>query len=501
MRDVTGQGCNLSPPVRDDLPLHDQTGGSTWLPGLLSTMYPGEVDEAALQAGIARARYMLQNAAELAVVKEGANLKVTITNNTGHKLPTGYPEGRRMWINVKFYDASMALISESGAYDTGSGVLSHDPEAKIYEIKPGLDSVTAPLVGVPEGPSFHFVLNNKIFGDNRIPPRGFTNAAYADFGGAPVGYSYADGQYWDDTLYAIPPGAVSAEVTLYYQSTSKEFVEFLRDENTTNTKGQELYDLWNNNGKCPPEIMAQAQVSLLDCSDGDEDGYDAFHAVDCPTGDDCDDSDPDVNPGAEETCDGVDNNCVDGIDEEPLASASCDNGDFCDGVEYCDAASCQAGTPVDCDDGNACTDDSCDEGGDSCENQCNATDPADPCCDNPACTGNPICVGDCVDNDGDGYGDPADPDCTHPELDCNDSNLFVFPGAPEFCDGVDNQCPGDAGYGEVDEGCPSSCTGTAAASTIGASPVYGPHDLGRHMIYLLLPMGAVVLLTIRRRKR
>ena len=45
---------------------------------------------------------------------------------------------------------------------------------------------------------------------------------------------------------------------LYYQSTSKEFVEFLRDENRTNTKGQEMYDLWNNNGKCPPTLMAEA---------------------------------------------------------------------------------------------------------------------------------------------------------------------------------------------------------------------------------------------------
>ena len=42
-------------------------------------------------------------------------------------------------------------------------------------------------------------------------------------------------------------------MTLYYQSTSKEYVEFLRDENTTNTAGQALYDLWTNNGKCPPE--------------------------------------------------------------------------------------------------------------------------------------------------------------------------------------------------------------------------------------------------------
>ncbi|MHC4093376.1 MAG: hypothetical protein ACYSVY_24410, partial [Planctomycetota bacterium] len=205
MRDVTGVGCNFGdPPTRDDLPLHDITGGSTWLPSLLSTLYPGEVNEAALQAGIVRARYMLQNAAEMDLVQEGQSLEVTITNNTGHKLPTGYPEGRRVWINVKFFDAGLTLISESAAYDPATGVLGHDAEAKIYEIEPGLDSITAPLVGVDPGPSFHFVLNNTVYKDNRIPPRGFTNAAYADFGGAPVDYSYADGQYWDETYYAIP---------------------------------------------------------------------------------------------------------------------------------------------------------------------------------------------------------------------------------------------------------------------------------------------------------
>jgi len=273
LRDVTGQGCSFGdPPVRPDLPLHDMTGGSTWLPALLDLIYPGEVNVTALQAGIVRARYMLQNAAELGVEQEGQTLAVTVTNNTGHKLPTGYPEGRRVWINVRFYDDTMTLVGESGAYNAATGALTHDDELKLYEVKPGLDEITAPLVGVPPGPSFHFVLNNKVFKDNRIPPRGFTNAAYADFGGAPVEHSYADGQYWDDTEYAIPPTATSAEVTLYYQSTSKEFVEFLRDENTTNSKGQDLYDLWNNNGKCPPEIMAQVQVPLAPPVPGDCDG-------------------------------------------------------------------------------------------------------------------------------------------------------------------------------------------------------------------------------------
>ncbi len=261
MRDVTGQGCNLSPPVRTDLPLHDMTGGSTWLPSLLSTLYPGEVDETAIQSGILRARYMLQNAAQLDGVEESGQLKVTVTNNTGHKLPTGYPEGRRMWINVKFYNGE-TLVGESAEYDTATGELSHDGDAKIYEVKPGVDENVAPVLGVDPGPTFHFVLNNKIFKDNRIPPRGFTNAAFAQFGGAPVQATYADGQYWDEVYYAIPPLADSATVTLYYQSTSKEFVEFLRDENTTNTKGQEMYDLWNNNDKCPPEEMAQVIVPL-----------------------------------------------------------------------------------------------------------------------------------------------------------------------------------------------------------------------------------------------
>ena len=42
---------------------------------------------------------------------------------------------------------------------------------------------------------------------------------------------------------------------LYYQSTSKEYVEFLRDENITNDWGTTLYDLWFANGKSPPVAM------------------------------------------------------------------------------------------------------------------------------------------------------------------------------------------------------------------------------------------------------
>lgn len=263
MRDVTGYGANNSAfplvPQRDNLPLHDMTGGSTWLPALLPALHPGEVDATAINDGIARARNMLTNALDLSLFQKGDQLKVHIVNRTGHKLPTGYPEGRRVWINVEFYDESHTLIAESGAYDETTGILTPDPALKIYEAKPGIGPALATALSLPGGPSFHFVLNNQIFKDNRIPPQGFTNTAYTIFGGQPVGHTYADGQFWDDTYYDIPPGADHAEVHIYYQSTSKEFIEFLRDENTTDSKGQDMYDLWNNNGKCPPELMAEAE--------------------------------------------------------------------------------------------------------------------------------------------------------------------------------------------------------------------------------------------------
>jgi hypothetical protein len=270
MRDVTGKGCNFpNAPLRDDLPLHDITGGSTWVPQLIAMLYPGEVNAAAIQAGIERARRMLRNAAGLAASQTGARLDVTVTNETGHKLPTGYPEGRRMWLNVRFYNGSGALLKESGEYDAGTGELHHDAEARVYEIDLGLDENLAQITGLPAGPSFHFALNNRVIRDNRIPPRGFTNAAYETFGGSPVGATYADGQYWDDTAYRIPAGATRADVTVYYQSTRRELIEFLRDENRTNGKGQELYDLWNDYGKSPPETMATMSVGLTPPLRGD----------------------------------------------------------------------------------------------------------------------------------------------------------------------------------------------------------------------------------------
>jgi hypothetical protein len=267
LRDVTGKGCNKNnAPVREDLPLHDMTGGNTFVPTLLESAFPGETNLDALNTGIQRALYMLQNAATMMVnaVAEGDShvVHVHVINETGHKLPSGYPEGRRMWLHVQAYDSGGELLYESGAYDSLTATLFSDPDIKIYEIKPGISSTLAPVVNLPPGPSFHFVLNDTVYKDNRIPPRGFTNAAFAAIQSPPIGYSYSDSQYWDDTLYQVPSGTDRVDVTLYYQTTSKEYIEFLRDENVTDTWGETMYTLWEAHGMSPPVTMATAAYDM-----------------------------------------------------------------------------------------------------------------------------------------------------------------------------------------------------------------------------------------------
>jgi hypothetical protein len=271
-KDTVGAGCNEpGAPTRSDLPLHDFTGGNYFVPDIIPTFYPGEVDPVALNDAKLRAITMLQLAATLELTPTTSNgypaVEVKLINETGHKLPSGYPEGRRIWINVIAYDGDSQQVYESGAYDASTGVLTHDSDLKIYETHPGLSPGLASALGLTAGKSFHFVLNDTIYSDNRIPPRGFTNSNFETIQSPPVGYAYPDSQYWDTTLYELPPSSEFVEVFVYYQSTSKEFIEFLRDENTTNTLGQELYDAWVAQGRAAPVSMVSGNVFVTPTTD------------------------------------------------------------------------------------------------------------------------------------------------------------------------------------------------------------------------------------------
>ncbi len=153
---------------------------------------------------------------------------------------------------------------------------------------------------------------------------------------------------------------------------------------------------------------------------------------------------PNCNDGV--SC--TDDSCNEGTDscDNVANDANCDNGLWCDGAETCDAVNdCQAGTPVDCNDGVGCTVDSCNEGTDSCDNT-----PDDGSCSNGQfCDGVETCdpVADCQP----GPGDPC--------------------GANETCDEVGDVCVPDACFPKgascvADaECCSNKCKGKSGSQT------------------------------------
>ena len=275
MPDIEGKGCALPEfPERPDIPQHSFMGANTWVINAVRTVdfdgnsqpdFPDSVtaltDEAVNQS-ITRTIDFLERASDLTLSIDGSDLNARLTNRTGHKLPTGFPDGRRIWINVKFLDCNGEVVQEHGAYDFKSATLTMD-DTKVYEIQLGIQGAEhAAAVGHPEGPTMHFMLANAILRDNRIPPAGHSNTIAQQMQTMPVGAVYANGQHWDDTLYEIPSLARSAVVTTYYQVTSKEFIEHLRDDNVTDNRGQVAYDLWVQHGMSSPVAMDMQQIEF-----------------------------------------------------------------------------------------------------------------------------------------------------------------------------------------------------------------------------------------------
>jgi len=271
MADVAGKGAIIGP-ERQDLGFHDMMGGSSWMPGVLAALYPEDVDADAAADAADRAKSMLERAAlltlDVADVDTAKIATVTVTNQTGHKLPTGFPEGRRMWIHLVAEDAGGNVIYESGAYDASTGILTEDADIRLYEGKMGVSHSLAAELSLVAGPTFHFALNDTMYKDNRIPPLGFTNANFDLFGAQPVDSDpaqpvprYPDGQNWDVATYVLPANAADVRATLRYQSLSKEHVDFLVAENHTNSAGLVLQGAWLDHGKAAPFAMVADTVS------------------------------------------------------------------------------------------------------------------------------------------------------------------------------------------------------------------------------------------------
>jgi hypothetical protein len=482
MPDRGGPGCDKAGVIdrptgslehpKSGQPLHDLTGGNALVPWILASTVVGSsnydatnaallgagpatltldlgaglgLNAPALLDGARRARENLEHAASIDALAYDAgtgSLSFRVTNHTGHKLPTGFPEGRRAFVNVRVWDGG-AIVHELNPYDATAATLrglpaSYSPsspalgagqtfaDALVYEVHPS-SSLTA------ESHSFHFVLADGRYKDNRVPPRGFRIAEADDresepawMGAVAPGYfsaaEYAGG--YDAIQLSVPAGADGIEVRLYYQTTSREYVEFLRDEingdaDTLSSPtpsgepsayvvagdpffsglaawGTTIWDLfWHNRGvpgAAPIEMTRATFGSVGDpCSLPGSDGAA------------CDDDDPctTVDVCAAGTCSGsvlrvcaaapscrLPGVCNSSTGECDYAGrpegTDCDDGDQCTTIDTCQSGSCTGASPFTCQPIDTC------HGAGSC-------DPSTGACSTPSFRdGTPCGFGQCL---------------------------------------------------------------------------------------------------------
>jgi len=183
----------------------------------------------------------------------------------------------------------------------------------------------------------------------------------------------------------------------------------------------------------------QSSTCVVTCPDEDDDG---FARAGCG-GTDCLDDDRTSYPGAEERCDGQDNDCDGATDE----------GFDADRDGYRDAARCAAlagAEELDCDDADP------------------ATHPgaAELCSDgvDQDCDGLDLACG-CPDGDGDGHPDRA---CGGD--DCDDLAREVHPGAAERCNQLDDDCDGEVDEQNachLEKGCGCGSAGPTSPALLG----------------------------------
>jgi len=280
MPTVKGRSCFFGP-EREDLATHEFAGASAWVLDIIALYYADDpsVDLDALADGRRRAVDMLERAATVELQQVGGSIRVRTYNQSGHKLPTGHIEGRRVWLNVKIFDDAGELIREYGQYDYDEAHLD-EQRTVIYEMHVGLSEEAAEATGYQPGVTTHMALADTIEKDNRIPPRGFNNEAYAAAGAPVVGAEYEDGQHWADAWFALPENAASVVATVNYQTVTRHYIEALRDANETDHWGDTLHSLWEQTGKGPPIQMTSSQTTLKPFQFGDINGDNAVNATD-----------------------------------------------------------------------------------------------------------------------------------------------------------------------------------------------------------------------------
>ena len=250
---------------RDNFSKHTFVGGNALMLDILnnnktSLGVPSTTD---FSKTLAKATEILESAAGIHIANNGMientlHIDVTISSNTGHKLPTSFPS-RRAFVHFILYDTNGNILFESGKSNSDGSISGADADTNIHSYEPHYNIITsqdqvqiyeAVMQNSNNEVTYTLLRAASYVKDNRILPRGFNKAtAPSDIavqgearndvnfvgGGDTISYNI------DTTNFTSTPARV--EVALRYQTLSYPFAQDLFSEETDESMSFEgMYD-------------------------------------------------------------------------------------------------------------------------------------------------------------------------------------------------------------------------------------------------------------------
>jgi len=197
------------------------------------------------QQAIERNREFLKTSADITFTgtrKEGDNIIATlkIQNNTGHKLPSGYPS-RRVFVHFVVTDADGAIVFESGKMNVDGSIVGADGDESYRKYEPHYNSIVSEdqvlifesIMGDTRGNVTHSLIEAaRHLKDNRLTPIGFDkNIVSSDV--AVTGEALLDDNFnagIDIFEYKVPvskSGTYNISANLIYQPLAFGHLEYL----------------------------------------------------------------------------------------------------------------------------------------------------------------------------------------------------------------------------------------------------------------------------------
>jgi hypothetical protein len=272
--------------VKNDFAKHSLVGANTTMLTLLKNNATQlDVNSADMDTSISRARAMLQSSVDInidsASVDDGVfEAEVSLSNNSGHKTPTGYPS-RRMWLNFKVTDSNNNIVFESGRMNSDGSIVGADNDTDAAIFEPHYDLITSddqvqiyePVMADSDNQVTYTLLRGaQYLKDNRLTPQGF-NKLSVPSDVAVRGLAFNDDNFnqgSDEITYRFPvavSGELTVSVSLNYQTIAYGFLQDLyQDSQLVQVQTfKTMYDAQS----LKHEQIASAQTTVV--SDGGSD--------------------------------------------------------------------------------------------------------------------------------------------------------------------------------------------------------------------------------------